>query len=298
MRAMHPTLEAIAPQALLRRWQSLDNRALLTVLAGVLASHLSLLSLLTQPPDEAINTVLVLGGAVLVHPDLPQGWQPRPGRGGRWLGLALLVAVLWRSQRMVGFDFVSSLLPLLAGLGLALLALPWREVWRVRRPLAVLAFLPLMRALGWLIPLGPLSLATAWISQQLLTISGLESLRFGSTLRLPGGGVTVAGPCAGLNMLLQLAVVAVIFAIAFPMRHRWQNALMILVAPLLAMLINAIRIVLLALINVSDLPHKLWWFDFFHWHWGSLLFAGIAMQLFVWLYVYWLARQVAALGTR
>jgi cyanoexosortase A len=285
-------------RALARRWRALDDRSLLRLLVALLASQLILLSLLTQPPDEAINVVLVIGGALLVCPALGEGWQPRPGRRSRWLGVAVLVAVLWRSQRMVGFDFVSSLLPLLAGVGLTLVALPLREWRRLWLPLAVLGLLPVMRAVGWLTPLGPLSLATAWITETMLALSGFAPARTGAAIRLQGGGVMVAGPCAGLNMLLQLTVVALIFAIAFPMRHRWQNGLMIVVAPLLAMLINGMRIMVLALINSSEIPNKTWWFDFFHWHWGSLLFAGIAMQLFVWLYVYWLARQVAALGAR
>jgi hypothetical protein len=41
-----------------------------------------------------------------------------------------------------------------------------------------------------------------------------------------------------------------------------------------------------------------WWSEFFHTPWGSLVFAGIAMRLFVSLYVVGMARRVAALGTR
>ena len=106
----------------------------------------------------------------------------------------------------------------------------------------------------------------------------------------------MAGACAGLNILLQLVVVALLFAKAFPMRHRWQNGVMLSIAPVLAVLINAMRIALLAWINASGLPHKQWWFAFLHDSWGGLVFAGVAMLLFVWLYVVWLARQVAALG--
>ncbi|MFN7633032.1 MAG: exosortase/archaeosortase family protein [Cyanobacteriota bacterium] len=286
------------PRAMLRRWQTLDNRCLWQGLAAALAIYLSALSLLTQPPDEAINVVLVLGGALLVCPAFPEGWQPRPGRVGRWVGVTLLVAVLWRGQRMMGFDFVSSALPLLAGLGLVWLAAPLHQLRRFGLPLGVLAVLPVMRAVGWLTPLGPLSLLTAWLAEKMLIVCGTPVLRAGTSLRLEGGAVDVGGPCAGLNMVLQLLVVAGIFAIAFPMRHRWQNGLMLVVAPLTAVLINAMRIVLLAWINASSWPNKDWWFDFFHWHWGSLVFAGLAMQLFVWLYVYWMARQVAALPPR
>jgi len=55
---------------------------------------------------------------------------------------------------------------------------------------------------------------------------------------------------------------------------------------------------LLAMLITSSRWGKQWWFDFFHEDCGSLIFSGLGMQLFVWVYVYWMARQVAALGTR
>jgi exosortase/archaeosortase family protein len=295
---MKISLQAISLPALFRRWCSLDDRDLWRLLAAILALYLLLLSLLTQPPDEMLNLFLVLGGALLVLHHPPAGWQPRPGRLGRWVGVALLVAVLWRGQRMMGFDFISSLLPLLAGMGLALLAAPLSQLGSFLPSLSLLALLPVIRAVGWLTPLGPLSVATAWLTQQLFTLCGITAAQVGTLVKLQGGGVIVAGPCAGLGILLQLLLVAVIFAMAFPMRHRWQNGLMLLGAPLIGMVVNAMRIGLLALLSTSNLANKQWWFDFFHDHWGSLLFSGLGMQLFVWLYVYSMARQVAALAPR
>ncbi|MFM7170533.1 MAG: exosortase/archaeosortase family protein [Cyanobium sp.] len=288
----------MARAAWFQRFQALDNRALWQLLAALLAVYLLVLNLLTQSADEAINLLLLIGGAMLVFPGFPEGWQPRPGRLGRWLGLAVLLAMFWRGQRMVAFDFGSSLLLPMAGLGLVWLAAPvgkWRPfAW----PLAVLSLLPLWRAVGWLMPLGPLSELTAWLSRQWLELCGFSAQQQGLYVYLPGGGVKVAAACAGLNILLQLVVVALLFAKAFPMRRRWQNTLMILVAPVVAVLMNAMRVALLAWINASGWPQKQWWFDFLHDSWGGLVFAGVAMQLFVWLYVYWLARQVAALGSR
>jgi exosortase/archaeosortase family protein len=295
---MKNSLQAISLPAIFRRWLSLDNRDLWGLLAALFALYLLLLSLLTQPPDEMLNLFLVFGGALLVFHHPAAGWQPRPGRIGRWVGVALLVAVLWRGQRMMGFDFISSLLPLLAGMGLALLAAPLNQLGSFLPSLSLLALLPVIRAVGWLTPLGPLSVATASLTQQLFTLCGITAEQVGTLVQLQGGGVIVAGPCAGLGILLQLLLVAVIFAMAFPMRHRWQNGLMLLGAPLIGMVVNAMRIGLLALLSTSNLANKQWWFDFFHDHWGSLLFSGLGMQLFVWLYVYWMARQVAALGAR
>jgi len=295
---MKISLQAISLPALLRRWRSLDNRTIWGLLAAIFGLYFLLLSLLTQPPDEMLNLVLVLGGALLVLHHPPAGWQPRPGRIGRWVGVALLVVVLLRGQRMISFDFISSLLPLLAGMGLALLAAPLSQLGSFLPSLAVLALLPMFRAVGWLTPVGPLSVVTAWITQQILTIGGTTAEQVGTLVKLRGGGVIVSGACAGLSILLQLLLVAVIFAMAFPMRHRWQNGLMLLGAPLIGMVANGMRITLLALLSTSNLANKQWWFDFFHDHWGSLLFSGLGMQLFVWLYVYWMARQVAALGAR
>ena len=295
---MKISLQAMAWPSLLARWQALDNRDLWGLLAAIFALYFLLLSMLTQPLDELLNLMLVLGGALLVLPSPPAGWQPRPGRIGRWVGVALLVVVLWRGQCMAGFEFTSYFQPLLAGVGLLLLAMPVSKLRPFLRSLSVLALLPVMRALGSLTPIGPLSLATAWLTQLMLTLSGYAAEQMGNTLKMKGGGIIVTGACAGLNILLQLMVVAVIFALAFPMRHRWQNVLMVLVAPLLGMVVNGVRITFLAMVVTSSLPNKQWWFEFFHDHWGAMLFSGIGMQLFVWLYLYWMARQVANLGTR
>ena len=185
---------------------------------------------------------LVLGGALLVLHQPAAGWQPRPGHIGRSVGVALLVAMLWFGQRLMNSDFISSLLPLLAGMGLALLAVPLNQLGSFLPSLSLLALLPVIRAVGWLTPLGPLSVATAWLTQQMLMLGGSTAEQVGTLVKLQGGGVIVAGPCAGLSILLQLLLVAVIFAMAFPMRHSWQNGLMLLGAPLVGMGANGMRI--------------------------------------------------------
>ena len=283
---------------LLARWRSLDNRDLWGLLAAIFALYLLQLSLLTQLPDVALNLVLVMGGAMLVLNDPPAVWQPRPGRISRWVGVAVLVSNLWFGQRLMSSNIISSLLPPLAGMALALLAAPANKLRPFLPSLAVLALFPVVRAVGSLTPLGPLSVATAWLTKQMLSVCGYTAVQFGNLVKMQGGGVDVGGACAGLDILLQLLLVAVIFEMAFPIRHRWQTGLMIVVAPLLGMVVNGVRITLLALFITSTLPNRQWWFDFFHDSWGSLLFSGLGMQLFVWLYAHWMARQVAALGTR
>ena len=71
---MKSSLQAMALPALFRRWRLLDNRDLWVLLAGLVALDLLLISLLTQPAEDVLNVVLVLGGAVLVLHRPPAGW--------------------------------------------------------------------------------------------------------------------------------------------------------------------------------------------------------------------------------
>ncbi|MEB3266193.1 MAG: exosortase/archaeosortase family protein [Cyanobacteriota bacterium] len=278
-----------------RRWRRPSPRALWLSLAALLAFHSLVVSGLTQGPEDAVNVLLVWGGALVVLGDQGAGWRPRPSRVSLWCGMAVVLLVLWRSQQLVTLDAASSGLPLLAGLGLALLAAPARRLGPLRPALVILALLPLMRALLVVIPTERLSLLTARVTQVLLHLGGLSAQVQGNVVRLPDGAVQIAGPCSGIGMVAQLVGVGLIFGLAFPMRHRWQSAVMVVVAPLLAVLANGLRIGLLAVITASRLPGKRWWFDFFHEHEGSLVFSGIAVLMFAWLYGWWMEWQVQQL---
>jgi cyanoexosortase A len=176
---------------------------------------------------------------------------------------------------------------------LALLAAPIQELRRFWQAFAILLLLPLLRLLWWAVPTGPFQLASAWFAQQALIVCGYPAVRHDFTVTIPGTSVKVAELCAGINSMLLLLAVAVIFALLFPMRRPWQNLLMVLVAPGLALAVNGVRIAVLALILASSLPNRVWWFEFFHLQWGSYVFSAIAMQLFLWCYVGWMERQVA-----
>lgn len=265
------------------------------VLACLLALHQLILGFLTQDAEEAVSALLIWGGALVTLADQPAGWRPRPGPIGLVVGAALVVAVLWRSQQITSLDGASRLLPLLIGIALALLAAPLRRMASYGPFLLILALPVPLRGLSTLISTEKMSLLTARITQALLVLCNLPAEVQGNVVRLPQGAVLIAGSCAGNGMVMQLITVGVIFALAFPMRHRWQNGVMLLVAPLLAVIANGFRIALLAAITASAMPNKAWWFSFFHESEGSLMFSGIAVLVFIWLYDLWVGWQITRL---
>ena len=225
------------------------------------------------------------------------GLGPRPARLQALIGATLVLAILWRGQQITGPDGVSSLLPLLAGFALALLAAPVRRLRPYGKALLILSLLPVQRIFATRFLIEELSLVTARVTQLLLMFCGLPVEVVGNIVGLPGGSVEVAGSCSGTSMLAQLIGVGIIFALAFPMRHAWQSGVMVLLAGLLAIFANGGRIALLALITASTIPGKTWWFDLFHEGEGSLLFSGVAVLAFAWLYGLWMKWQIAQLGT-
>ena len=252
---------------------------------------------LTQRLEDLLNALLVWGGALFVLvSDRDQAWHPRPSPVGSATGAALVVLVLWRQQQLTTLDATSSVLPLLAGAGLVLLAEPPRRRWAAARvPLAIFAILPLLRLALALLSDRTLSLITAKLTAAALMLCGIPATLEGNVVQLPGGGVAVADSCSGQPTVVQLIGVGLIFAVAFPMRYRWQSAVMLLVAPLLGLLVNALRITGLALLTASSLPWSDALFRFFHEDHGALIFSGLAVVLFAWLYGLWMEAQLAHL---
>lgn len=163
---------------------TLQRRLWLTLAALTAVGHIAMVSV-TQEKTLALMTLLIWGGALLCLEDQFPALVPAPSAFG--LGALVLAFGLQRTSAVLHLDFAASVLPLWLGLGLALLCLPLRQLRRWGPSLLVLALLPL-------------------------------------SLLLNGGGVSVAGPCSGIELIAQLLVIAVVFVLAFPLpvrRSRW-----------------------------------------------------------------------------
>jgi cyanoexosortase A len=267
------------------------------LLAVLLVFQSLVFFLISQPSNDFLFALIIWWGAFLVMEKAPALTQLSPSPAGTCLGFALILWVLWRSLLITSLNLGASLLPFLAGLGLALLATPLRGLRRFMPSLLILALLPLMRALQIPYPY-LLTYATALLTKLILLLSGLPVQLQGETVVLPGGAVLISSACTGLPAMLQLFTVAIIFTVVFPMRFLWQNLLMALCGVWLGFFVNGFRIVLLALINSSGSPSRQWWFELFHNGWPALIFPAIAAFLFVNIYIFWLERQVEFLEGR
>jgi cyanoexosortase A len=274
-------------------------RTLWQLTAAAVASYNMLMAWQTQTTTFALMTVLIWGGALICMEDQLPTLTPCPSRLGLALGLLLTGAGLWRSERVFHLEAVIYALPLLQGLGLALLCVPMRQLGRLMAPLSVLALALLMLVQQRLLPEDTLSRITAQLTHMILMLGGQDArLVAGNEVWLPGGGVGVAGPCSGSETIEQMVVIAAIFVLAFPLRQGWLRALVLAASVLFAVAGNTLRITLLALINASDWATKKDWFDFFHEENGALVFSALTVSAFAWAYLKLLDRQLKAVEAR
>lgn len=280
-----------------------SKRNLWLSLAGLVAwQNLWMLHTTQQQPKLVLFVLLLWWGALTCLEDRLERLRPAPSPIGLLLGSLLLLWCFWRTQQIMTLDAVIALLTPLQGLALVLLCVPLRRWRQFSQQLLILSLLPLFMLItqatavsAWLeARLSPFS---ASLAATLLSWLGLEAVSAGRLVHTAVGSVSVAAACSGLDQIGQVLAIAVIFSLAFPLRRPWHRLLIWLAALALPVLVNSIRIALLAVIAPAAGPaeeQQRWWFDFFHEQMGSLLFSGISVFLFGAVYLWLIERELAA----
>jgi exosortase/archaeosortase family protein len=117
----------------------------------------------------------------------------------------------------------------------------------------------------------------------------------GREVYLKTGGVTVLGACNGLDMITQIICISVIFLLAFRLRSRSSQFIILLLAPLIGLISNTFRIALLIIFSANGMGHGYgFWFDFFHKETGSLVFSGLAVFVFGSIYMKFLEGELGS----
>ena len=195
--------------------------------------------------------------------------------------LLLLWSVVVISRTSTIYDPLLNALPLATLLALGLL---------LRTPLRgsflLLGLLPpLHYALINLMPTDLLARLTAEASAQMLWLGGVPVLAQGDQLLLQERGIVVGAGCTGLNVIsLSLASVVALLLLNGPLS--WRRTLVLaLAAPLVAFVVNAVRIAILCLTPAPPPGSALaesTSFSFWHTGTGSMLFS-LVVVLFLFL---------------
>lgn len=193
------------------------------------------------------------------------------------LGALIIIGMITRVS--VSPDSASSawVLPLVAGLGTGLLASGFKglkQYWREFIIFGLLALYPLLRLTLEAIDLSEI---TAKAASFVLWYSGLPVRLEGVFLLMPSSRVEVYGACSGIQSILQLLSISVLFLLMFPLRSHVQKVVCIVAAVVIGFVVNALRVALMAILNNTGDKNA---FDYWHEGQGSLIFSAIAVLIF------------------
>ena len=188
------------------------------------------------------------------------------------LGTLIIAAVLIESTFPINkFPYVS---PFISAVGLGLIASGFKGLKQYWQELLLLFFPG--AAYVTLLFLMDLPALTAKFATFVLWYLGFKVYRQGVNINLPTGWVEVNQACSGLETILQLWVLAVLFLVMFPITGH-KKILVPVVATFLGFVINAARVALMAILVASS---NLKTFEYWHNGNGSLIFSMISVLIF------------------
>ncbi len=194
---------------------------------------------------------------------------------GAWLlGTLIIIITLLKS---LSFNYTFPYLsPFLSGIGIVLLSSGWQGFKHHRDELIILGSIALLNfPVILFFDRFDTSLLTAKTAAIILWYLGLNASQQGQDLRLEHSGVSVYPGCSGMESILQLLNLGIVFCVMFiPRWSLW--GLVEGVAIAVGFLINACRVALMAYLAVYSTKEA---FEYWHRGTGSLIFSAIAVSL-------------------
>ncbi len=245
---------------------------LIGIAAGIAAIHLTL-TWRADNVDLFGSSLLFFLAVVSLLRDRQTPLKLDSGISASGIGIVLITFVLVRSVVMPSKVFLL-LSPLLAALGLALLASGFNGLRQYYRELTVLFFLGAPQAL--VPPLVDTTGITAKFATLVLWYLGFKVSRDGLNIYLNSGAVEVYPGCSGIEGITYLLSLAGLFLVMFPMNW-FKRGLTLLVAVTVAFVVNGMRVALMAHLVASS---EMEVFQYWHKGDGSLIFSMISVLLF------------------
>jgi len=249
---------------------------LLAIVAAIAALHLTLLSRIDNSDMFATSILFWVAAGSLVwdkHETLSLESKPLP----TVLGFLLLALILVRTA--LSGDSVSSawVIPLIATLAVGLMASGFKGLKQYWKELLIFGLLAIYPILKLLLQIIDLSQVTAKTANVMLWYLGFNVQRQGVFLILPTSRVEVYGACSGLQSILQMLAISVLFLLMFPIRSHVKKVLCVVAAVLIGFFVNAIRVALMVILNNAGNKSA---FDYWHEGNGSLIFSAISVLIF------------------
>ena len=246
---------------------------LLGIASGLIALHLTLTSR-TNDTDLFGTMFLFWGVVAFLIWERHESLTFESGIFASFFGSSLIALILLKSSSISGYDFFIRATPFLSGISLALLASGTKGLKQYWQELLILAYTAIPPGLiGVFVDV---ALLTAKFSAFLLHYLGFEVVRKGVLLILEKGSVEVYHGCSGVNAMLQLLGLALVFLLMFPTTVG-QKIILPLVAIITAFVVNAARVGLMAVLVSLSQPEA---FKYWHEGNGSVIFSMIAVFIF------------------
>jgi len=243
---MRRSSEALGDADALRIW--------LPMLAGVAAlyvpTYVDLYSEYWRAEQATYSAVILAMVGWLLWRERALLRQPFAGgslpAGMTMLSFGLLLYVVGRSQSVYLFD-ISSQIPVL--LGIVLLLLGKHGIRRLWAPVVLLIFL--VPVPGSILDqlLMPLKEWVSGIVDTLLHLAGYPIARTGVVLVIDSYSLLIADACSGLNSMVALSGIGLLYVHVAGNAKRWMNVALLLSILPIAFVANIIRVVLLVLVT-------------------------------------------------
>lgn len=245
---------------------------LLGITAGLITIHLTLTSRAKDSSLLGTSALFWIAVCYLI-------WQKRDELNlenrifsSIW-GMVIVAFVLLKSTSVSGYDPFLRFFPLISCLGVALLASGFKGLKQYWRELLILCFL--VPPPGALSLLFDMSTITAKFATALLWYAGFEVHRQGVYVYLQNGGIEVYPGCSGIENMLHLLGLAVIFLLSFS-TTLLEKIYLPIVASATAFIVNGVRVAILAILAGSANPQAL---EYWHKGEGSLIFSMISVAI-------------------
>ncbi|MBE9008476.1 cyanoexosortase A [Fortiea sp. LEGE XX443] len=241
---------------------------LLGISGSLIAINLTIVARKDEPTNFYVNVLFLVVIYLLLKEKNKLNLQS--GLFSSLTGVLFIAFIFIISLFKINIGILSLFPPLISGVGLALLASGYRGLKQYNQELLLLSFLTI-RNLFRMFQIDT-TLLTAKLSTAILWYTGFKVTRSGITISLPTGTIEVYSGCSGIEIIIDLLSLVVLFIFMFDIKFH-QKFILPTVAIMIGFIVNGFRVSLMAILVAQGDKQA---FKYWHSGDGSLIFSMIA----------------------